>query len=213
MNRQTIVSFNRSGLRRTLLSSSLATLICSAAWGCGGDDSDSPMPTAGSSAAAGRSGSGGQAGVAGTPAAMPVPCGSSMCYPPPNPLSALIGGMPLPIMLPSPMACCVDESAGTCGTAAMAGAMCEARATPDSRCPGISLGALGGAAAGLGNIAGGCCTPSGQCGLDGMIFGRGCVDNSEVGSMLGALGGLIMLPPAMACDRPQDDAGAADAGT
>ena len=137
-----------------------------------------------------------------------------MCSQPANPLSALTGGMPLPIALPMPVACCADESTGTCGTAAMAGAMCEIPATPDSRCPGISLGALGGAAAGgLGMLAGGCCTPSGQCGLDGMIFGRGCVDNSEVQGLLGPLGGFIMLPVARACDAPQEDAGTADAGS
>ena len=148
---------------------------------------------------------------------MPVPCGSNTCSPPPNPLSGLLGGlggMALPTgFLPTPVACCAEESTGTCGTAAMAGAACEIRATPDSRCPGLSLGALGAAAGGLANLAGGCCTPSGQCGLDGMIFGRGCVDNSEVGSMLGPLGGFVMLPTPRACDQPAEDAGVGDAGS
>ena len=145
--------------------------------------------------------------------AMPVPCGSNTCNPPPNPFAALLGNMPLPIALPMPMACCADESKGTCGTAATAGAACEIPATPDARCPGLSLGALGGAAAGAANLAAGCCTPSGQCGLDGMIFGRGCVDNSEVGAMLGPLGGFLTVPAARPCDQPLDDAGAADAGS
>lgn len=149
---------------------------------------------------------------------MPVPCGMSTCYPPPNPLSGLIGGLGVmaPIALPMAMACCVDESTGTCGTAMAAGATCEVRATPDARCPSVGLGALGAAAGGLGglagNLAGGCCTTAGQCGLDGMLFGRGCVDNAEVGTMLGALGSFLTLPPPMPCDRPQDDAGTVDAG-
>ncbi|HKP60484.1 MAG TPA: hypothetical protein VJV78_27345 [Polyangiales bacterium] len=172
------------------------------------------MPTGGSSGAAGASGSAGQsAGGAGAPAPpMPVPCGSTMCYPPQNPLSGLLGGMMLPIQLPSAAACCIDESKGTCGTAAAVGATCEARATPDSRCPGVNLGAFGGAAAGLTGLFSPCCTASNQCGLDGMLFGRGCVENSEVGAMLGPLNGFLMLPPARACDAPQEDAGAADAG-
>jgi hypothetical protein len=214
MTRQTIPSIRQSGLRRIFLNSALAMLFCCAASSCG-DDSDSPMPDGGSSGTGGKSGGGaGQGGsAAGAPAPKPVPCGSNTCYPPPNALSGLLGGMALPIALPMPAACCVDESKGTCGTAAMEGAACEVMATPDPRCPGINLGALGAAAGGLGNLATGCCTASGQCGLNGMLFGRGCVDNAEVGSIFGPLGGLIMVPAAMPCDHPQDDAGSSDAGS
>jgi hypothetical protein len=100
----------------------------------------------------------------------------------------------------------------------MAGAACEAPAKPDTRCPGFSLGGIGAAAGGaaLGALAMGCCTPSNQCGLDGAIFGRGCVENGEVKTMLGAIpliGTFLTTPPPMACDHPPlDDAGAADAG-
>jgi hypothetical protein len=126
------------------------------------------------------------------------------------------GGAAIP-GLPMPVACCLDESNGTCGTAASEGAACEAPAAPDSRCPGFSLGALGAAAGGLlGNTMQGCCTPNNQCGLDGSIFGRGCVENGEASSMISALpfiGTLIMFPPTLACDRPiEDDAGVDDAG-
>jgi hypothetical protein len=53
----------------------------------------------------------------------------------------------------------------------------------------------------------GCCTPDNQCGLDGAIFGRGCVENSAAQAQLGAipfLGTLIMIPPARACDAPPE---------
>ncbi|HET6334648.1 MAG TPA: hypothetical protein VFG30_15605 [Polyangiales bacterium] len=123
--------------------------------------------------------------------------------------------------LPVAVACCFDEAKGTCGSAAATGATCEVPSTPDTRCPGVDLGALGaaagGAAAGLGNLMTGCCTPTGACGLDGSIFGRGCVENSEAKAMIGAIpfvGTLLNLPPALQCDRPQDlnDAGTDDAG-
>jgi hypothetical protein len=154
---------------------------------------------------------------------MPVPCGSTMCTPRANPLSALIGqfamGATVP-GLPAAVACCVDAAKGTCGVAAAEGAMCELPATPDARCMGINLGALGAAAAGLNNFGRGCCTPSNQCGLDGAIFGRGCVENGEARSMLSAVpfvGTLLSVPPSRACDAPPvtiptDDAGANDAG-
>lgn len=101
--------------------------------------------------------------------------------------------------------------------------MCEAPATPDSRCASVNLGALGAAAGGLtAGFGRGCCTPSNQCGLDGSIFGRGCVDNAEASSMLAAIpfiGTLIMVPASKTCDTPltttppaTDDAGSADAG-
>lgn len=145
-----------------------------------------------------------------------------MCLPRPNPFTAALGGMGqgAPLPLPTPVACCVDAANGVCGTAAAAGATCEVAATPDTRCPGIDLGGLGAAAGGfaslLGNLSTGCCTPAGQCGVDGSIFGRGCVENGEARAMLGqlpAIGALIPVPPSLACDRPLvDDAGVDDAG-
>jgi hypothetical protein len=209
--------------RRAVLTPWFAALMCSVAFSCGDDSGDNPKSDAGIAGTSGKGGAGGVGGgAAGAPA--PVECGSSKCTPQPNPLTALLGtfGMGAPVAgLPAPVACCVDEANGTCGTAAMEGAACEVIATPDTRCPSIGLGGLGaaagGAAAGLGNLAAGCCTPSGACGLDGALFGRGCVENSEVKAMLGAIpivGTLLTVPPALACDRPIDvnDAGAADAG-
>ena len=63
----------------------------------------------------------------------------------------------------------------------------------------------------------GCCINN-ACGQDGALFGRGCVENSQVKGMLSAIplvGGLIMIPPAQACDAPVStgsDAGVEDAG-
>jgi hypothetical protein len=211
---------------RALLTSCFAALISVAAVGCGDDDEAPPDAgtVAGKSGGGGGGAGGASGGAAGTLAPEPVACGSSMCTPRPNPLTALLGmfgmGGQLP-GLPSPVACCLDESTGACGTAAMAGATCEAPAVADSRCMGFSLGALGAAAgganAGLGNLASGCCTPSGMCGLDGSIFGRGCVENGEAKAMLGALpfiGTLLMVPAPIACDHPiiTEDAGTEDAG-
>jgi hypothetical protein len=61
----------------------------------------------------------------------------------------------------------------------------------------------------------GCCVDD-MCGLDGMILGRGCIENSQAQSALGAIpviGALISVPPPLACDRPLDvDGGVEDAG-
>lgn len=139
-----------------------------------------------------------------------------MCYPPSNPLSSIIsmfGGGALGGLLPSPQACCLDESAGTCGVnPGMGSTACEALATVDTRCPRANLGMLGG----LVNIQP-CCIDN-QCGQDGKMFGRGCVQNSEVMSMLGPLaaGGMVQLPSGVACDAammptmPEEDAGVPD---
>ncbi len=216
-----------SSARPTLLTTCFAAALCAAALGCG-DDAQEKEPDAG--AAAGRGGGGGTSGgasgstaIAGTPAPPPVPCGSTLCTPIPSPITGLLGmfggGAAVP-GLPMAVACCLDEAAGKCGTAAAEGAMCEAPAAPDARCPGFSLGALGaaagGAASGLGALAQGCCTPSNMCGLDGSIFGRGCVENNEARTMLGAIpiiGTLLTVPAARACDAPiADDAGTDDAG-
>jgi hypothetical protein len=147
---------------------------------------------------------------------MPVACGSIMCYPPSNPLSSIIsmfGGGALAGAIPQAQACCLDESAGTCGVTPGMGMACEPLATVDTRCPKANLGMLGGFI----NIQP-CCIEN-QCGQDGKMFGRGCVQNSEVSSMLGPLaaGGMIMLPSGVACDaammptKPdQEDGGVPD---
>jgi hypothetical protein len=66
----------------------------------------------------------------------------------------------------------------------------------------------------------GCCTPANQCGLDGALFGQGCVENAAVDSMLSGIpfiGGLITVPAPRACDaeptEPEADGGSEeDAG-
>lgn len=115
----------------------------------------------------------------------------------------------LPVALPMPVACCFDGASSQCGVS-MSGATCEAPATADTRCPGIDLQALGGLAGGLpiGNVMTGCCTAAGMCGLDGALFGRGCVENGEAKSMLGMvplIGTLLPIPAPIACDHPPID--------
>ncbi len=149
-----------------------------------------------------------------TMTAMPVPCGSNMCQPPAG-LGALAGGLGgaagglggLGGALPMPVACCLDDSAGTCGLAPMAGATCEKPAVPDDRCPGPDLGALGALAGGM---MAGCCTDDGMCGVDGATFGNGCVENSAAASMIMAvplIGSFIMIPPPRPCDATGEDGG------
>ena len=204
----------------------IALLLSPAA--CGKDDEAPQTPsTAGTTAGAsgdspGSSGSNasaaGAAGTASVPPPQPVSCGSSTCNPPTNPLSGLLasfGGGAI-AGLPTPVACCLDESAGKCGVAMTAGAACEAPAVADSRCPGISaggLGALGGSASMVG-----CCIDN-ACGQDGSLFGRGCVENSQARGMISAIplvGTLLSIPPSRACDAPpttpDSDAGVEDAG-
>src|SRR5205085_8061968 len=116
-------TYTRSQPRRVLLSC-VAALVSAAALSCG-DDSGDKTPVAGSSGGGGSAGSAGStAGTVAPP--MPVPCGSTMCTPRPNPLTALIGqfamGAAVP-GLPSAVACCIDASKGTYGVAAAEGAM------------------------------------------------------------------------------------------
>lgn len=198
-----------------------AALLCVSA--CGKDDSSDNPGTAGTTAGAsgskaGTSGSAGTAGSTTTPPPQPVACGTATCNPPSNPLSGLLGAIPGGAAiagLPTPVACCLEESSGKCGVAMSAGATCEAPAVADSRCPGIAAGALGGLGGG-GNMVG-CCIDN-MCGQDGALFGRGCVENSQAKGMLSAIplvGNLIMVPPTRACDAPPttgEDAGVADAG-
>lgn len=202
----------------------LAIVVCSAALGCGDDDdkkSSGNTATGGASGESGSSGSGGDsAGASGGGGSGPVgpqrvSCGDTTCYPPTNPLSGLLGSLgnlgTLGNLIPMAYACCLDEGAGTCGISASESGSCEAKATPDSRCPGVSLGALGGAAGG--GMAG-CCVDN-MCGQDGTMFGRGCVENTQAAAMLNAIpliGTLAQLPGALACDRPMDHQNDHDAG-
>lgn len=148
------------------------------------------------------------------PAPMPVPCGATMCQQPTSPLSALagmfggaagaaggLGGLTGGLGVPMAMACCLDATAGTCGLTAEAGGVCEPPAVPDPRCEGVMLpGPLAAFGAGLGA---GCCTAANMCGVDGSVFGRGCVENSEASQMLSAspVGGFLMLPAPRGCDE------------
>jgi hypothetical protein len=138
-----------------------------------------------------------------TMTAEPVPCGSTMCQPPSSPLAALGGAIPglgaLTSALPMPVACCLDSTAGTCGLAMTKGATCEPRATADTRCPSVDLGQFMAIA---GNMGFGCCTSDNLCGIDGSVFGRGCIEDAEAGAMLqsAGLGGFIMVPDARQCD-------------
>jgi hypothetical protein len=179
---------------------------------------------------AGTGGSSGTAGTAGTaPVAMPVPCGDIMCNPPANPAAGLLMGAGGLLgggggAIPMGMACCIDEAAEECGYTAMAGGMCEPPATEDMRCDGIDTSGLQALADmfGFGALVGqafmggfGCCTDDNQCGVDGALFGRGCVANVEAMAMLGAIplvGGAIEVPVARSCDDPGDSGAHDDAG-
>lgn len=181
------------------------------------DESDDDANTAGRSSAGkggrgGAGGAGGRAGGTAGTAAGYVKCGSKQCAPPANILAGLPLGIPLSV------ACCADSSTGLCGAAAAAGELCEPPAKVDARCPGVNLGGLGAIAGGgmmvPADAMNGCCTPDNACGLDGALFGRGCVENGEVAAVLGAiplLGSLIMVPASRACDAPPAD-DAADGG-
>lgn len=55
--------------------------------------------------------------------------------------------------------------------------------------------------------ASGCCIDN-ACGLDGALFGRGCVDNEQAAKMLSGIpfiGTLISVPGPRACDAEQED--------
>jgi hypothetical protein len=188
--------------------------------GCGDDSSDKGAPDTGPApmADAGKDsgttptpdagGTGGMVAVA-----EPVPCGTMKCA---QPASLLPGGMApagLPIMLPMPMACCFDPATSECGITMAAGS-CNAIPVPDTTCPSIDLS---GVAMFLMGMTGGfgCCTAEGQCGVDGAALGNGCIENGEAAAMLaasplGALAGLIPIPPPQACGGGSD--GGTDAG-
>jgi hypothetical protein len=205
--RSMAISVSARLIQRGLLAALLACSACSSSKDADDDDDESK---AGSSASGtgGRSGSGGST-RAGTGAPMPPPvaCGDKQCTAP----MSLLSGLPFP-GLPVAVACCVDEAEGTCGSAAAEGATCEPPAVPDERCPGVNLAQLGPIAGGLsGQQMMGCCTPNGDCGLDGAFFGRGCVENGEARAQLGAIPLIgTLLPNARRCDAPpetEEDAG------
>lgn len=141
-------------------------------------------------------------------------CGPSECTLPSSPLQGLTGG--LSSLLPAAKACCVDADSGACGvTSASAGAACEPLAVADIRCPGFDLSGLqdvGGQLGGLITLASatmvGCCIDN-QCGQDGAMFGRGCVENSQAKTLLGAVplfGSAVKVPEASSCARAGTDA-------
>jgi hypothetical protein len=171
--------------------------------GCGDDDDDavdSGVAGSGGASGAGGSGSGGMGagGGGGTMAPAPIDCGPNKCNAPAG-IGGLLGGLGGGA-LPMAVACCLPDD--SCGTTTMTGGTCEARAKPDSRCPSIT---------GLLAVAG-CCTADNQCGVDGMLLGRGCVENAAAKAMLGQLSAIAMVPAPKACDAPVTvpDAGAGD---
>jgi hypothetical protein len=205
-------------MKRQLLFASLVSLLALFNVACGSHrdlDEDDDMRDAGEAgrSSAGKGGRGGTGGTGGTSgaAAVTVRCGSKQCAAPDNLLAAL----PFPTGIPAPVACCADEAKSECGSAPMAGGTCERPAVADARCPGVDLGQVGMMSGGDGMPMPGCCIEN-KCGLDGALFGRGCVENGEAKTMLSAIpfvGDLISVPPARACDAPLDaDGGTDDAG-
>jgi hypothetical protein len=183
-------------------------LFCSAVvLGCGDDDSSPAKAHDGgldggnkdASAEAGATGgTGGKTttgGTGGTAAPMPVKCGSKTCSAGGGALAGLPGGIGAGL---APMACCVDEKAGTCGMMVMG--KCSLPPKTDPSCPSVNFPVIG--------MMGSCCADDGKCGLDGSALGQGCVDYKMVTSMLGVFGGLITLPPEQSCgSKPEDDGG------
>jgi hypothetical protein len=143
-------------------------------------------------------------------------CGSNECGAPKNIAAQLLMSITgLPMTGAETVACCLDEEAGTCSSAASVGASCDTVAVSDNRCPGVDLSALANLVGGLGDSTKeamiGCCT-HGACGLDGKLFGRGCVENADAKRMLSVvpvIGPLIKVPAPRACDAvlPDTDAG------
>ena len=137
----------------------------------------------------------------------PVSCGDALCMRPKNIAADLLMSVTgLPMTGADTVACCLDEAEGICSAAASVGASCDTVATMDNRCPGVDLSALADLVGGLVDMTRdamiGCCT-HGACGLDGRIFGRGCVENEEAKRMLSVvpvIGPLIDVPPPRACD-------------
>ena len=188
---------------------------------CGGDDPPQPRDagtvsqsqpataTAGTAGRANQTNRTNDEDVA-SPALEPLlACGQSECMRPKNVAAQLLMGITgLPMTGAETVACCLDEAAGTCSAAASNGSSCDTVAVSDNRCPGVDLSALSNLVGGLGDSAMeamiGCCTHD-MCGLDGKLFGRGCVENAEAKRMLSAvpvIGPLISVPPPRACVAP-----------
>ena len=158
------------------------------------------------------------AGAAAVPASPspPVACGAVECTRPQNLAADLLANVTgLPMTGAETVACCLDEEQGICSSAASLGASCDTVAVMDTRCPGVDLSALSDLVGGLFDSTKdamiGCCTHD-ACGLNGKIFGRGCVENAEAKRMLSVvpvIGPLISVPAPRACDQgePDNDAG------
>jgi hypothetical protein len=181
-------------------------------------DAGAPPHTITQPAAAPRPPTTSLAGAAPTPPALPpLACGPTECTRPKNIAADLLMSVTgLPMTGAETVACCLDEQQGVCSSAAAVGTRCDTVAVSDERCPGVDLSALADLVGGLVDSTReamiGCCT-QGACGLDGKIFGRGCVENAEAKRMLSVvpvIGPLINVPPPRACDVGEldNDAGA-----
>jgi hypothetical protein len=206
----------------------IGAVWCACASGSCGDDArpqtdagieqvvaDGAAGGAGETAANAGAGSGVGKGAVDPPGATrptTVPCGSMQCNAPSNVAGNLLRGVTgLQITVPDAAPCCVDEAEEVCGSASRAGVACDTPAAAEPSCPGIDLSALASLVGGLGKKADsamiGCCT-HGACGLDGALFGRGCVENADAKRMLGnvpIVGALITVPPPAACAAHGDD--------
>jgi hypothetical protein len=172
--------------------------------GCGGDDDDSGdaggVGTGGIGAGTGgvgtgtggTTGTGGMTGgTGGMSSVMSVACGANTCM-------GAGGGMTIPgIMLAAP--CCVDMTAGTCGT--MQAGVCTPPPAADPDCPTVSV---------IGMTMASCCAAGNLCGIDASMLGMGCVDFDMVRAS--PFGAILMPPPATTCDgmpvAGEDDGGA-----
>lgn len=159
------------------------------------------------------------------PSSPPVMCGATECMRPQNLAADLLTNVTgLPMTGAETVACCLDEEEGICSSAASLGASCDTVAVMDNRCPGVDLSALSDLVGGLFDSTQdamiGCCTHD-ACGLNGKIFGRGCVENAEAKRMLSVvpvIGPLINVPAPRACDQgdqrdQRDQDTDSDAGT
>ncbi len=198
-----------------------ASVVLLSGSACGGDDAAAQLMDAGARTitqpvAAPTAAVTSSAGATAAPPVPPIACGPTECTRPKNLAADLLMGVTgLPMTGAETVACCLDQEQGICSSAASNGAGCDTVAMKDTRCPGVDLSALSNLVGGLfdktRDAMVGCCTHS-ACGLDGAIFGRGCVENAEAKRMLSVvpvIGPLISVPPPRACDldEPDSDAG------
>lgn len=205
--------------------SALASAACSGRSSPATDAGAQYVIADGATGVAGETGSHAGSGAAGNPArgtvdppSAPAPaiveCGAKQCSAPSNVAGELLRNVTgLQITVPDPSPCCVDEAEAICGSASGPGVACDTPAVAETSCPGIDLSALASLVGGLGKKADsamiGCCT-HGACGLDGALFGRGCVENADAKRMLSnvpIVGALITVPPPAACAMHDSDAG------